>query len=475
MTATVDLDASGRTVEMHAQELRARIAWIIRLRWMAAAGVAATIWLVPQIFAISLDQRPLYLVTLGLAFYNLLLWSALHWIPQVERGLGLSLFANLQISLDLLFLAALLHLSGGVENPFAAYYVFHIVIAGILLSRRAAFGQMALALLIFVAMALAEFSGLLPHHHIAHYLGLDIYRNPTFLAATIFVMGTTLGFTAFMATSIVARLRQREAEIVTLSDSLGDRAAELQTAYDALRRLEREKSAYMQRAAHDLRSPMSAVDLLLAVVIEGRTGELSEKGLDLLQRARRKIDQIIDLSGDLLTLSRAREAAFEAAPRKLDLVETIAKVVEELSPRAEEASIALSVNTPEQPVPVMGDAASLTELVENLLSNAVKYTPEGGKVTLDLVAQGERAVLTVRDSGIGIPEVDREHVFEEFYRAPNARESGKEGTGLGLSIVKAIVDSHKGTISVESEPGEGTSFRVTLPIARPADGPSAAR
>ena len=451
--------------ETHTRELPSRISWIIRLRWVAAAGVAATVVAVPRVFCIGLQEGQLYTITFCLAAYNTGLWCIGRWVPQVASGLGMLAFANVQIGIDLLFLTALLHFAGGVENPFVCYYVFHVVIASILLSKRATYLQVALALLLFAGTVAAEFSGLLPHYHLGGYFGDEVYRNINYLAGVVFVTATMLCFTAFMATSIVAQLRERDAEIVMLSVSLGARASELQQAYDVLQRLEREKSEYMRRAAHDLRSPMSTVDLLLAVVADGRAGEISEKGRDMLRRARGKIERILELAEDLLALSRAREAAFSVDARSVDLSELVGKLEDDLRQRAASASIDVAVETNEDPVTVMGDPGAIGELLENLLSNALKYTPAGGTVRVSLSRGEGEAIVEVADTGIGISQDDIEAVFDEFYRADNARESGQAGTGLGLSIAKAIVESHKGTIEVESEPGHGTIFRVVLPLA----------
>lgn len=115
----------------------------------------------------------------------------------------------------------------------------------------------------------------------------------------------------------------------------------------------------------------------------------------------------------------------------------------------------------------MGDPESISDLLENLISNAVKYTPAGGKVRVVIDRKGDRVEISVSDTGIGIPAAEKERIFEEFYRASNARESGKEGTGLGLSIVQAIASAQGGEVSMESEVGAGTTFRVPLPAAPP--------
>jgi signal transduction histidine kinase len=457
-----------RSANPHTEELTARISWIIRLRWVAAAGVGATTWLVPRLWSVDLPAASLYLVTFGLAVYNAGLWSIKRWLPAVTRGLGLMLFANLQISIDLLFLTALLHLSGGVENPFVCYYVFHVVIASILLSRRATYLQVGLALALFCGLAIAEYGGILPHYHLTGYLGHELYRNPIYVTGAAVTVGTLLFFAAFMATSITARLREREAEILGLSSSLEERASELQQALDALQRLEKEKSRYMQHAAHNLRSPMAAVELSLAVVAEGRAGEISGKGSTMLQRARVRIGEVLDLASDLVALSRARETALAVDSERVDLAHIVQNSEAEFRQSAEAASIRFVTRCSPSPVEVLGDPGALTELLRNLVSNALKYTPAGGEVRVELEEGEDGVVISVADSGIGIEAEETDRIFEEFYRAKSARESGKEGTGLGLSIVKAIAESHGGAVWVDSEPGRGTTFRVSLPTARSA-------
>jgi signal transduction histidine kinase len=456
---------AARPADAHTQELTSRITWIIQLRWIAAAGVGATIWLVPRFFGVELAVVPLYAVTACLAAYNAVLWSVRRFSPQVTRGLGLFLFTNLQISIDLVFLTVLLHFSGGIENRFVCYYVFHIVIASILLSRRATYFQVALALGLLAGMGLAESHGLLPHYHLGGFIAQELYREPAYVAAVGAVSGTMLFFTAFMATSITARLREREKEIFDLSASLRQRADELQLAYDRLKEVERGKSEYMRRAAHNLRSPLGAVGLMLAVVCSGRAGSIPETARSMLERTRKRVDEALDVARDLLALSRAREAEFTVEFRTVDLAGILQGIEEEHRQRAESCSVSLEICIESTPLEIVGDPASMAELLDNLISNATKYTPAGGKVRVELSRHEGSALILVADSGIGIPAEERDRVFDEFFRAQNARQSGKEGTGLGLSIVKAIVDSHGGTISAESEVGAGTTFRVVLPSA----------
>ncbi len=454
----------GQETDTHTLELSERISWIIRLRWIAAAGVAATVSLAPRLFHVDLAQRNLYLVTAGLVVYNAALWAVARWVPRATEGPVL-FFANLQISTDLVFLTALLHFSGGIENPFICYFVFHIVLASILLSRRATYLQAALAMSLLVAMAVSQAVGILPHYHLVGLGEQERYRLPVYVFGVLFAVGTMLSFVAFMATSITARLREREAQIVQLSTSLRERAADLQEAYGSLRRLEKEKSEYMLRVAHDIRSPLATVERMLAVISEGRTGQICGRTHQMLDRSRRRVRQLLDVARDLLALSRAREAHHRLQPQRVELSTVLASVHGDLLQRAQSASVNLTIRTDPALPQVSGDSDSLGELLDNLISNAIKYTPPGGDVRVELRQEGGQIGIRISDSGIGIPVEERDLIFDDFYRASNAQKTGKEGTGLGLSIVRAIVEAHRGMVDVQSEVGSGSTFRVLLPTA----------
>ncbi len=454
--------ASAVHTNVDLDELRDRISWLARLRWLAILGVLVAIWVAPRMFGVELHRFPLYVVVAALVGYNLAFWAVGRWVPRATSGPSVSYFANLQIALDLVALTALLHFSGGIENPLVCYYVFHIVIASILLSRTAAYLQVTLAIGLLVAMALLEAGGVLPHYHLAGFLDEHVFRNPVYMFGTLFAIGTMLCFAAFMATTITSRLRRREAEIVRLSDALREHTEDLTQAYEALRQLEGARSDYLHRVAHHIRSPLATLERMLAVVSEGRTGRLPERAEEMLDRARVRVREVLDLARDLLILSRTREALPMVDRSTVDFASIARDVESDFRPQAGSASVSLAVSLPEGPVEIVGDEDALRELLENLVSNALKYTLAGGEVRVSVEARGDTLALCVSDTGIGIPTAEQDQIFEEFYRATNARESGKDGTGLGLSIVKAIAEIHGGEVSFESQEDTGTSFRVLL-------------
>jgi signal transduction histidine kinase len=449
------------------QELRARIAWLIRLRWLAAASVALTIAVVAHSGLARIALGPLYLVTAILAAYNGAIWLIARRLPtdDARNYRAAHLFANVQISTDWVFLASLLHFSGGVENPFTVFFVFHTVIASILLTRRAAYFQAVLGSALVAAMALLEAEGLLAHHHLAHLLAGEPYRNPTYLAAQIFVLTTTLCGTAFMATSITARLREREAEVVLLSESLAARTASLEQAYQALRDLERAKSQQMRKVSHELRSPLAAIQTMVAAMLQSGPQPLPAQAQDLALRCQRRAGRLLELTDDLLALSRAREARLAPQMQEVRLAQVFDALSTELSQRAAAKQIALRAEIPPDLPPLRADPEGMAQLLDNLVSNAIKYTPPGGWVRVAAQGDAGGVQLTVADSGIGIAPEDQAKIFDEFFRSQQARAQQSEGTGLGLAIVRAIVEAHGGKISVESALGRGSTFRVSLPAA----------
>ena len=148
----------------------------------------------------------------------------------------------------------------------------------------------------------------------------------------------------------------------------------------------------------------------------------------------------------------------------LDMREPLSESLRALKPVAESKRLTLLHSMPDEPVNIIGDTEALRELVDNLVGNAIKYTPSGGEVEVTLDTENGWAVLDVEDNGIGIAPADQSRVFERFYRVDKARSRELGGTGLGLSIVKHVALSHGGNVSLRSVRGEGSEFRVQIPM-----------
>jgi len=226
-----------------------------------------------------------------------------------------------------------------------------------------------------------------------------------------------------------------------------------------LKKLDRAKTDLVTTVSHDLRSPLTAI--LGYVELLNRTGPLNEAQRQFVERIVFSVQSITALINDLLELGKI-EAGFDrdAEPVAMDLI--VRYAIEGLRHQWEGKHHDLRVIMPDALPPVPGNPLRLRQLVNNLLENAIKYTPDGGRIRLSLGTSSQFVLLTVSDSGIGIPPHDQPYVFDKFYRADDAIEQFS-GTGLGLAIVKGIVDQHKGRIWLDSQPGQGSTFTVMLP------------
>jgi len=386
------------------------------------------------------------------------------WGLDPDRVVGrAATLASAQITVDLIAVAALVHLSGGIENPFIFYSVFHVVIASILLSRPATFLKAGLGLGLASAVGVGEWLSWLPHVPLGLLPAEGAYRSGAFVVTQLFVLGSTLFLTAYIASAISAHQRSYERESVQLAGDVRHKNELLQAAYKRIRGAERAKSQYMRKVAHELKEPLAAIQMLLRTVQDGFAGEFPERSRDFLERAERRAHELALLTQDLLTLSRAREgrAAFETTEVRAH--ELVAAVVGMTQDAAARAGVSVTADVAPGVAPVEGDAAGLHQLLGNLVSNAIRYTPRGGSVSVTVRDGSGQVCIEVADTGIGIPSEDLGRVFDEFYRSPNARALTGDGTGLGLSIVKAVAEQHGGTVSVESAVGTGTRFTVVLP------------
>ena len=236
---------------------------------------------------------------------------------------------------------------------------------------------------------------------------------------------------------------------------------------EQLQALDKLKDELVASVSHELRTPMTSIQGYLDLLLEDPDGGLSDEQRRCLSTVRRNSERLIRVVNDLLFVAQAQAGKLELSLGAVDPAALLHHSADSARVPAEAKGIRLDVSADALP-PLSGDAVRLGQLLDNLVSNAIKFTPAGGRVTLSLARRDDLAVFEVADTGMGIALDEQQLLFERFFRASGATRSAIQGTGLGLSIAKTIVEVHGGTIGLDSIEGEGTTFRVELPLAPPA-------
>jgi len=435
------------------RELFDRLGWFIGLRWIA--GVVAFLFLFfgREVFDVEIPVGPVLATIFVLFFYNacfLLLVRAAQRRGHVRRRFIFAT-ANAQLVCDLVALTVLIHFTGGVENYFIVAFVFPMVIASELLSRVNAYVHATLGAVLVHAMAWGEYFGVLSHVHLREVVGAELYLSSVFVLKATMAVSVALFVSVFLGSSIAARLRFREEQ--------------LEEAHARLRAVDEMKSLYMRRVSHELQAPLNVVVTCLRLVLDGIVGRVDEKIYHLFERAEQRTVALVELIRDLRRYAALRDATSLMRTEPVNLQRIVQETADLLAEAAEKKNLTVVVDASAAVPTVLGDREALTEVCSNLLSNAIRYTPAGGRVEASLAPVAQGVVLRVRDTGIGIPPESLPRIFEEFYRAPNAREAEPGGTGMGLAIVKRIVELHGGSVAIDSTQGQGTTVQVILPAS----------
>jgi len=251
--------------------------------------------------------------------------------------------------------------------------------------------------------------------------------------------------------------KERQLEFLSLANSFNGMAEQVEQTVSTLR-------AFVADAAHELHTPLTA---LQANIELARNEKSASARTRYLARAHEQSQRLEALVQSLLDLSRIEAAESKSTFAPVGLPQLVREVGEQFASRAEQAERSFALNISEDALQALGNDPQLRQVVINLLENAFKFTPQNGSISVDLERSANEARLTVSDTGIGIPPEDINHLFERFHRGRNAAEYA--GNGLGLAIVKAIITRHGGTVTVQSEPGQGTQVNVSIPLSSETD------
>ncbi|MFN3188609.1 MAG: ATP-binding protein [Candidatus Paceibacteria bacterium] len=228
--------------------------------------------------------------------------------------------------------------------------------------------------------------------------------------------------------------------------------------------VDKAKSEFVSLATHQLRTPITAIKWNLDLLTRSLAENLSEKQTDYLQKASRNVVRMIALINDFLSVSKLETGTFSTITTSVQLDEFLMSVIDEYQQTIEEKSILIKTNFQPPALRITTDENLFHIVTSNILSNAVKYTKENADISISYSQAESNFILTIADSGIGIPAHELDNLFKKFFRATNAQVIRAEGTGLGMYIVKESVEKLGGTITVESTENVGTTFTITLPI-----------
>jgi len=311
---------------------------------------------------------------------------------------------------------------------------------------------------------------------------LERFRTLLLLAAPVLLIaasagGYWMGRRALAPVDAISQTAQR-ISIENLTQRL-----EVPKSRDELQRLSETLNAMLSRlelsvkrmaqftadASHELRAPVSLIRTTAEVAALRRDRPASEylEALDEILEEAERTSQVVD---SLMLLARSDAGSANIELHDMDARSVVREAAEQGEKLARANSLEFRLVSPDAPVPVEADPESLRRALLILIDNAMKYTPRGGSVRVTLCAGNGQAVISVLDTGIGIAEDDLPHIFDRFWRADRARTRERAGAGLGLSIAKQIIEMHSGTISVESQPAKGSSFRIELPLNLNANG-----
>jgi len=449
-----------------------RLRVFVNMRWLAIVGVIIATLVASLVFDIDFPTLPVYIICPLIALYNLALFYQLRRLSREKHGLVIHRArnsSNIHILLDLVALTALLHFTGGIENPFIFLYVLHIILASIALHYRVVYIVATAAIVMVSLLVGLEYAEVIPHYNLAGFADPILYQEASYILAVLFTLAAILYGTTYMATAISGELRKRQRQVVQLREQLlEEKMGELEEASREVVKLEEEKSRFLRFlsiAAHDLKAPLTAIQGFLWVMLGGYAGELADKQRNMLERSSRRINELLNLISDLLDIPRIETGQIVPEMKEISLRQVIRNCLEGQRDLAKEKGIKIKVEIPEKISKIRGSSPRLQQVITNLIDNAITYTPEG-TVTLRVEEKNNEIQVEVIDTGIGIPPEDMPQLFEDFFRASNVEA---KGTGLGLSISKRIVEAHGGKIWCESpcpESNQGSKFTFTLPKRR---------
>jgi signal transduction histidine kinase len=424
--------------------------WLIQLRWYFIIGLFIVYYIAIDLLHITIRDLPVYNIIVLLILLNVFSFSSLKYLQKshIRKSLkNVKRIINFQIYTDLIVLTILLHYSGGVENPFIIYYIFHMIIGSIILSTKESFLETSFALLLLGSMTYLEYSGIIQHFPLQGFIITNMYNNLTYLECTGFIFISTSYFVVYITRTIVKQSERHE-------------AAYLQ-ANAKLKQKDKVKNEYVMRITHDIKGHITAIQSCISVLNSKLTGPLNPQQEDFVNRAHKRIQILNKFISNLSSITN-RRLVQKSEKKYFSFKNALEEILKMAEKGAQEKNINIIKNIETSIDNIYGEPSSIKEALSNIIQNAIKYSPSGKNVLINVKDKQEKVLVEIIDNGMGIPEEEIPLIFNEFYRASNVKSEIKDGTGLGLTISKHIVEGHGGKIWVKSKVNIGTTFYMLL-------------
>ena len=441
--------------------IRRRNLWFIKLRYAAVAMLLFFIIFPEYFLGIKLSdtqQTALFITTFSILAYNLFFHFIRQYLKHDADSFNPLHLSILQMISDLIALMLVVYFTGSVESPLLLFFVIHMIVGSLILPGFVIYTFAILIVLAFWGITVGEYYSIIQHNHIIGFLPISLHQQFNYVLA----LNVSFAFLVFMVVLIANRI----------ANQLYIREQQLLESIDKINAAEKEKQKYISGIVHEIKTPLAAVHSYLDLVLQKFLGPIDEVVEEKLTRARRRSEEAIELINNVLKISKLRiEDSF--IKEEVDIASILARAIKSAKVNAEARGVKLSlINHRKEKHTIEGDPLLIQIALSNIISNAIKYNFMDGVVEITVDEDKDNLIISVSDSGIGIPKEETDKIFNDFYRASNIKHGSVEGSGLGLSVVKQIVERHNGTINVQSPSHlssnkyPGTCVKITFPFLK---------
>ncbi|MGA8264609.1 MAG: HAMP domain-containing sensor histidine kinase [Ignavibacteriaceae bacterium] len=439
--------------------IRKRNLWFIKLRYGAVIVLFLFLILAKFVLGIQFSNEQIFAlisINLFIFIYNIFFHIYRRKIKIIPGKFNPLHFSLLQMNLDICALYLLVYYTGTIESPLYMLLIFHMIIGSLVLPGVVIYSIAAMVIVGFSVLVFLEYSHSVIHYSLGGLLAYPIYSDLNYCIAFTVIFAFSIIISVLLTNRVAQQLYIMEQDLVE--------------SIEKINAAESDKQRYIINVIHEIKTPLTAVQSFLDVVLEKMAGPLSEKVEEKLKRAKIRSLEAFELINNILKISKLR--LFNELNRENIQVESIIQdILNKLNDTLKGKRITVIVNDEREfKRSISADKFLIEIVISNIIGNAVKYVGENGKIIVTLTETENDIEIDICDNGIGVPESEYEKIFDDFYRASNIKSLGFEGAGLGLPAVKHIVEKHSGNIFVESpsnigtKENPGTCFRITIPI-----------